>query len=209
MNSINKITRKIWSNSRMDLDFFMHLPNGMLNGKGKSNLLINVNPVLYIRYKPPKNIAEEYDYAKASYKITPKNLFHVISFFNDIMKWFYDDKFNDLFLLNDDNHLIFNADYKRLSKTTHKGDYDQSVMQAIPTIVHIGDKEYEGIHLYVNKSNYCISLTFQEIGILFGILKDFSFTNEITMSLLCMNYIIENHAYDNNITKENQKTPFD
>lgn len=203
---INKLTRKLFSNSRMELEFFMYLPTGC--NTGQSTLALNCNPVIYLRFKNNKSFVQEYDYAKASYKITPRNLYHIIKFFNKIMKWFYDDEFSDLFLLNENNDIIFNADYNKLSESTPRSDYDSSIMQAIPTVIRLGDKPYEGIHLYVNSSTYCIPLSFQEISILFGILKDIRFTNEVTNAIISYEYIKNNNAY---VSKDsmNKKTPFD
>ena len=206
MEKIDKATRKIFSNSRMELDFFMYLPTGVMNGF--STVSINCNPILYLRYKQNKYVHEQYDYSKAAYKITPRNLYHVIEFFNTIMKWFYDDKYSDLFLLNDENDIIFNADYNKLSVSTPRGDYDQCIMQAIPTVVRLGDKLYEGIHLYINSSIYCIPLTYQEVSIIFGILRNFSFTQEMMNVLLSTRYIVETNAFMSR-DQFDGKTPFD
>jgi hypothetical protein len=211
-NNVKKITDKIFSNSRMELIFFMYLPTGSWSTKDKSTMAINMNPVLYLRYKSNQHISEEYEYSKAVFKINPRNLYHVIKFFNTIVTWFYDDKYNDLFLIKEDNQIIFNADYKSLHVTTHRGDYDTQVMQAIPTVVEIANKMYEGVHLYINKSNYCIPLTFEEISILFGILRDFRFPTEITKVLAAYNYIVSHDAISTGDYISNnggKKSPFD
>lgn len=208
MPEIQKVKRMLYINSRMELEFFMYLPSGIRSGAAKNTLSVNVNPLIYLRYKPPKNVTQEYDYTKAAYKITPKNLYSVIKFFNTVMRWFYEEKYNDLFLVNEDDKLVFNADYKNLTVKTPRGDYDTGIMQAIPTIVYIGDKEYEGIKLYVNQSIYCISLTTQEVEIIFNLLKDFKFSDEINTTLTCAKMIMTYGLY--NQEKENHpKTPFD
>lgn len=205
-----KITRKIYTNSRMELESFMHTPTGTYTGKDRGTMNISSVPLLFLRYKKPKNITEEYDYSKAAFKITIRNLYEVIRFFNGIMKWLFDDEYKDLFLTNDNGDLVFNADYNKLSISTHRGDYDQCIMQAIPSIVRIGDKTYEGINLYINTSRYCVSLTYQEVSILFGILKDFSFTEEAILLLNTYEYIIKNNAITETDWWSNTKpTPFD
>lgn len=209
---IERVTKKIFGNSRMELEFFMYLPNGVYTNPEKSSISINCNPVLYLRCKKNKYVTEEWDYMKSSFKINPRNLYTVIKFFNTIMGWFYDDKYSDLFLVDENGKLIFNADYNKLSVSTPRGDYDQFIMQAIPTVVTLGDKLYEGIHLYINRSLYCIPLTYQEVSIIFGILKDFSFTNEINNVLLSYAYIVKNNAFtagDRYTIGGNGKTPFD
>ena len=207
--NIKKITDKLFMNSRMELEFFMYLPSGSYTTKDKSTITINSNPVLYLRYKPGKYNKTGYEYSKAVYKITPKNIYHTIKFFNTLMKWLYDESFNDLFLINEGN-LIFNADYKSLNVSTHLKDYDNQIMQAIPSVVEIGDKKYEGVHLYVNNTDYCIPLTFEEVSILFSLLKDFRFSEEVIKVLTVYNYIVSHNAIvSNDMIMGNKKTPFD
>lgn len=107
---IERVTKKIFGNSRMELEFFMYLPNGVYTNPEKSSISINCNPVLYLRCKKNKYVTEEWDYMKSSFKINPRNLYTVIKFFNTIMGWFYDDKYSDLFLVDENGKLIFNAD---------------------------------------------------------------------------------------------------
>lgn len=206
----DRLTRKIYTNSRMELESFMHFPSGVYTGKDRKTMNVSINPILFLRYKKNQKINEEYDFTKAAFKITPKNLYDVIRFFNTIIKWLFTEEFNDLFMMNEDGEIIFNADYNKLSVSTHRGDYDQCIMQAIPTVVSIGDKKYEGIHLYINTSHYCIPLTYQEVSIIFGILKDFRFTEESILLLEAYKYIIENNSItDNDWWSPNRKTPFD
>ena len=208
MSEISKITNRIYSNSRMELEFFMYLPTGTYRTKDGTSLLINCNPILNLRYKKSDKIVSEYDYTKAAYRITPRNLYNVIVFLNTVVNWFFGDEYKDLYLENENGDLIFNADYNKLSASTRKGDYDQQIMQAIPTIVRYGDKLCEGIHLYVNKSEYCIPLVYHEVATIFGLLKDFNFTAEVTNTILCYQYIIENQAFVSDF-RVNGKTPFD
>jgi hypothetical protein len=193
----------------MELEFFMYLPSGIWGSKDKSTMNINMNPILYLRYKANKYVSEEYEYTKAAYKITPRNLYSIIKFFNTIITWLYDDKYHDLFLVNDDDKLIFNADYKSLHVSTHRSDYDSQIMQALPTVVQLGDKTYEGIHLYVNKTAYCIPLTFEEVSMIFGILRDFQFSTEITKALTAYQYIVTHDAMTSGDPITGRKTPFD
>lgn len=208
-SNVKKITSKLFSNSRMELDFFMYLPNGIWGSKDRTTININLNPVIYLRYKSNKRVSEEYEFGKAAFKITPRNLYQVIKFFNTIVTWFYDDKYQDLFLLNDDNNLIFNADYKSLHVSTKRSDYDNQIMQAIPTVIQLGDKSYEGVHLYVNKSIYCISLTFEEVSMIFSILKDFQFSTEVTKVLAAYQYIVSHDVISTGESTMGKKTPFD
>lgn len=205
-NPVQKITERLLSNSRMELDFFMYLPTGYWGSRDHSTVSMNVNPILTIRYKQNRRIAAEYDYAKAGYKITPRTLYHAVKFFNKTMKWFYDDKYKDIFLYNEDGQLMFNADYKKEHVSMPTNDFSQQFMQAVPSVVQIGDKIYEGIHLFVNKTAYCIPLSYEEVSTLFGVLRNFSFSEEVAMLLAAYQYS-ESH---NKITDEPKiKTSFD
>lgn len=207
MDQIKKVTRRLFKNSRVEIDFFMYLPIGMMT-KGNPTLTINVNPVVFIRCKPNKKIAEEFDYAKAGFRVTPRNLYDVVNLFNTALSWFYTDTYQDLFLVDEDGKLIFNADYNKLSVKTHKGDYDNQIMMAIPTIIQLGDKTYEGLHLYINTQRYCIPLTYQEVSIIFELFKNLRFTEEISMMLASYDYVTKYHCYENS-KNEVTKTPFD
>lgn len=204
----DKITRKIYTNSRMDLDFFMFLPTITPPMSSSGAMSVNYNPVLNLRYKPSKTIKQEFDYSKATYKITPRNIYSVVKFFNNIVKWFYDDKYESLFLLGEDGNIIFNADFKSLSESTKLGTFDNSIMQAVPAVIQYGDKLYEGIHLYVNTTNYCISLTYQEVNAIFDILRNFSFANEVAATLTAYRLAYEYKRFENPRDKFS-KTPFD
>lgn len=210
MNDVQRVSRTIYSNSRLEIEFFMYLPTGTFIGKEKTSIQLNYNPTIFIRYKKNQYVSEEYDYMKAAYKITPKNLYWVIDFFNEIMKWFYDDKYRDLFLVDNNEKLIFNADYKNLTLVTQKNDYDSQIMRAIPTIVSLGEKISEGAHIYINTTNYCVPLTYQEITTIFNLLKDISFTNEVCATLLTYQYVQSHNAYASasSYTTGTYKSPF-
>lgn len=208
-NSVKKITYNLMTNSRMDLDFFMYLPNCIWGSRDHSSVKLNLNPVVYLRYKHPKGYASEYDFSKSAYKITLKNHFKVIKFFNTTVDWLFGDKYKDLFLYNDEGNLIFNADYGKLKVTMPVGDYTQQYMQAIPSIVRIGSKTYEGIQLYINKSDYCIPLTYEEVSMLFEILKEFSFTSTTSMVLTAYSYAEAHNSFGELPMQGKIKTPFD
>lgn len=180
--NIEKLTRMIYSNSRMELEFFMHLPSLQKNSHSDA-ARVQTYPSLYLRYKKNPKISEEYDYKKAMYRITPNNLYNVVKFFNKAVSWFYLDDYKDLFLTDENNQLVFNADYGKLSALTPRGMYDQNVMQIVPSVIRFGETSYEGVHLFINTSQYCIPLTYQELGTIFNILREFRFMEEMSALL--------------------------
>lgn len=191
---MDKISNLLYSNSRIELEFFMYMPTITMLQNGTS-ASINYNPIVNIRYKPSKYVAEEFDYMKATYKMTPRNFYVTFRLFNEVMKWLYDDRYADLFLLGEDGKIIFNADYSKLSVSTPYGDNDSCVLQAIPAVVTINDKTFEGIHLYINTSHYCVPLTYSEISSIFGILKSFSFSAHVSAVLTAYELAIREKRY--------------
>lgn len=203
---IEKLTRMIYSNSRMELEFFMHLPS-LQKGVSSDTARVQVYPSLYLRYKKNPKISEAYDYKKAMFRITPANLYTVVKFFNKAVSWFYLDEYKDLFLTDENNQLVFNADYGKLSAVTPRGMYDQSVMQLVPSIIRFGDTSYEGVHLFVNTSQYCIPLTYRELGDVFNILREFRFMEE--MNALLQAYQIATQQNRVGAYRPGNGTPFD
>ena len=125
-----------------------------------------------------------------------------------MMEWMYGEKYTDLYMVDENGDLVFNADYRNLNTKTYRGDFDSQIMQAVPTIIMFGEKKYEGVHIYVNSTSYCIPLTFQEISSIFGILRNFSFSEEISSVLSCYEYIEKHNSYST--TEWTKKsTPFD
>ncbi len=131
------------------------------------------------------------NYKKIGFIVTPKNIYRVIKFFNEIISWFYDKDKSDLFLLNNDNRLIFNGDYKQLSAVYKKGNYETSTMKAIPNVVQLSTLEEcaEGITLFFNSTDTYVSIPLDEVEDIFGILRDFSFTEEALLLLTTADYL--------------------
>lgn len=189
----------------MELEFFMHLPTVFQSPKSDT-ARIQSYPSVYLRYKKNQKITEAYDYKKAGFRITPQNLYYVVKFFNTAIEWFYLDEYKDLFLTDEDGNLIFNADYGKLSAITPRGMYDQDVMQINPSVIRFGETAYEGAHLFINTSQYCIPLTYRELGTIFEILKNLSFVNEMTCLIEAYQLALEHQRYGKVNTKP---TPFD
>lgn len=206
IDQVSKLSERIYSNSKIDIRFFMYLPEGMWSNKDHDGVIFSHNPVLSIACKNNKDILD-YDFKKASFRITVRNYYDTIKFFNTIMKWLYDDKYNDLFLIGPDNKVMFNADYKSLHTTTSTRLYEDQLMKAVPSVVEQEGKLYEGVNIFINNTEYRISLTFEEVGMVFGILQNFNFSTEVTKLLLMYNYVIKDKTRIHN--PEIKGTPFD
>ncbi len=217
MANVDRTIKKVlYKNTRYVLEFFMYEPKVE---KYKENYNITVNPILTLRQLNSASYNEDYSTIQdRSYRITPRNLYRVLKFFNIIVKWFYDESKKDLFLINDENELVFNSDYNNLYTITAKTLNENCTMKAIPTVVIFNDKKYEGIHLYINKSTNVIIMTKEEVEMILGFLKEFSFNDEIIECLTALEYASRNNLIqdntggfnnNNNTNNRYQKSPFD
>lgn len=174
--------------------------------EGSKTYNIGYNPIL--RFQFAKQFVEGgniYDKSNA-YTIYPRTIFRAIEFFNTVLSWYSDPKMKDLFLLDNDNNLIFNADYKDLHCVLdiRTPNTDYGILKAIPVLGVYGDQEpYEAAFLYMNKSTNRIILSVDEISTILGILNGFSFYEE---SLFCLSAF--KYAKDNNVIKVNTYSGF-
>ena len=176
------LTKSLFDTYRINLSAYMLLPD-VTKSTSKNTFGINANPVLYMRYKGRKE--ENVNWNDSAYKINPKNLYRTIKFFNRIVSWFYDEDLKDLFLMGEKNELIFNSDYNKLSIITDRNLKNNSAMKAVPAVVTSEDgRSYEGIILYINKPEYAIPMTLEEVESILGILAHFSFEALISDLLL-------------------------
>lgn len=203
-----KLLESLYSNNRISIDFFMPLPEGTYTNKDRDGIKFYHSPFISLICKKNDSNTDCYDYKKASFRITVTNHYQVIKFFNTVMRWLFDDEFNDLFLLGPTNKLMFNSDYKTLHTTVpFYGLYGTQVLTAVPSIVQLNEKLYEGINLFINTTDYMIPLTYEEVGVVFSILKQFNFSAEVTKLLAMYDHAIQfNRVHP---SKSETKTPFD
>lgn len=176
------LTKSLYDAYKFSLSAYMLLPD-VTKSISKNTFGITCNPVLYFRYKGRKE--ENVNWNDSAFKVNPKNLYRTIKFFNRIVSWFYDEDLKDLFLMGENNELIFNSDYNKLSVLTDKVPKSNTAMKAIPAVVTSEEgKSYEGIILYINKPEYAIQLTLREVEEILGILSHFSFEALISDLLL-------------------------
>lgn len=203
-----KITETLYDNNRMSLNFFMHLPEGIYTNKDHDGIRLFSNPSISLLCKRNEANNDFYDFQTALFRITVYNQYQVIKFFNKLMRWLYDDAFNDLFLIDAKNKLMFNSDYKSLHENVmFYGKSGTSVLSAVPSLVQLGDKVYEGINLFVNTTDYMIPLSHEELGVIFSILSQVNFSAEVTKLLTMYNFTIQRNRV--HPSKSETSTPFD
>lgn len=212
--SNESIKRTLFSNQRISIDFFMYMPTML---KQKSGFINSVNPILMIRWLNKKSPVSTYG-SNTFYKVTPKNLYRTILFFDKIISWFSDPSMKDLFLINESGDLVFNADYLKVKAVVGNPQYDQCVMKAIPTVVEFNAKKYEGIYLYINKVEQSVPLIVNEIEVIYDLLKTFSFQEEIVLNLMSYQYASTNNTIESDSLRwksnghsggDSSRTPFD
>jgi carbamoylphosphate synthase small subunit len=183
----------------------MHSPKALYQDK-LSTYTLNYNPVVFIKYIN-RNIANDSFKNNEAFKVTPKNLYRTIKFFNTIVSWFVDTEKIDLYLKDENDNLIFNADYNKLTAIiAQKGTETAGVMKAIPTVVEINNDKFEGINLYINNLTNVVQLTVDELATIFDILKTFSFYNEMLCDIAAYEYAVKHNNVETDITRWNSKT---
>lgn len=203
-----KLLETIYSNTRMSMDFFMRLPDGVYTNRDHDGIRFNHYPQVSIICKKNGENESFYEFNRAIFHVTVNNHYQVIKFFNKIMKWLFDDAYNDLFLMGPTNKLMFNSDYKSLHATVECYTQDRTqIMTGVPSLVSYDGKVFEGINLFINTSDYIIPLTYKEVGIVFSILSEFNFSAEVTKLLTMYDYVIRNNKVRPSVSES--RTPFD
>jgi len=181
------LSKSLYNGSRISISAVLTMPS-VVKGVKQNSYSINSNPVIFISYNPPKDI--KVDRKQCFYKITPRNIYKTIKFFNRAVSWFYDKDLPDLFMLGENNDLIFNSDYKKLMVLTDKEPKNPTnAMKCIPAVITYEDGNiYEGVILYISKPEYAIPLTLYELESILGIISHFSFES-ITTELLYTYYL--------------------
>lgn len=205
----DKFKRNLYKNSRITIDFFMHSPKALCQ-KGKmptdgATYTLNYNPVIFIKPVNPNSLNESFQ-SSDNFKVTPKNLYRTVKFFNKVLSWFTDKDKIDLFLTDEENNLIFNADYNKLSAMVGFKGTETCVMKAIPSIVDVGGQKHEGINLYINREANLIQLTVDELATIFDLFKTFSFPEEMVCNLIALQYAASIGNIETDITRWNSKT---
>jgi len=176
------ISRNIYSKRSMRIETFMYLPSVSCYKKYNSDAYnVLCNATLNIRYAPSDRTSI---LQSDSFRVTIKNHFSVLKFFNNILGWFNDPKMEDLFLQDKDGTLLFNYDYKELREVVSGGYLANNVMKAIPTVIEIEQGKFvEGIILFVNLEANAIRLTYAEIEEIFNVIQCFNFNTEVITCL--------------------------
>lgn len=171
--------------SNFCIESFMYIPyltTGVTNKDEikPSTYTINVFPMLMLR-TIPQNYTDSANFKDRTFKVTPKNHYKVMKFFNTVVGWFYDKSKNDLFVTDENNALIFNNDYNGLTLAIEDSYRSGKIMQATPIVMKFDTKYYEGINLCINNIENTVSLTLFDLESILGVLQNFSWQDEILL----------------------------
>ena len=116
--------------------------------------------------------------------ISYPHIFKVKKFFRESLKWFYDDEYDELFVMNNENELIFNSDYRNEEIIINNliGSKSLSIMPAI-----VADGE-EGVILFFNSRNKSVIMNIDQLESVIDFLENFRLYEA---SQLLINYVTE------------------
>lgn len=183
------ISRPIYASKKLGIDLFLYVPSGeySISKTGSIGMRLKINPLLMLRLNNVygKGTSNQ----TANFRISPRNIYRIVLFFDTVLHWFTDPNMKDLFMLTDDNLLVFNNDYNSLSLLTEKDQFESGMLKAVPAIIDYGESRYEGISLFINTTENIVQLTVTEVKNIYGILKSFSFAEEVNLSIMTLDYL--------------------
>ena len=181
------ILRQIYKNNVVTLQFFTAPPQTV---EQNSKYTTSISSVLYLQMNT-QSFTDTEAWKSMRYPIKQSNLYDVIIFFNTIIGWFEDETMSDLYLMTDDNQMVFNSKYENLFVLTRKGYFQDYQMRAVPAIIEVAqDKYVEGIYLYINKKANMVRMTKDDVVDIFNILRTFNFVAETSLSLDLVRYSV-------------------
>lgn len=173
--NIQSLGRKLMQVSKISVQSYARVPSVTA---GNTMLTIGCNPVIYIQFNPKLSYGEKRP-DDAAFRVNTRNQYRVTQFFRAILDWFEDPKYHDMFILDEESgHLLVNMEYKDLSCMVRGSRYEPQVMLAQPAVYTHDSKEAPGAVLAVNRTNYAVCISDDDIGALYGLLNNFSFQQE-------------------------------
>jgi len=179
----------------ISVDLFFFVPRVSIRRGNVVSGYLNMYPFLYITARASKGLGNTAD---RKFRLSQRDLPLVLRFFQRVEGWFNDPKLKDLFVLSENDELLFNHSYGMLYETLKlEVPSGVSTMKAIPDVIVRNDKSYaEGIRLMINKNENVASLTYDELYILYKTLEKFDFSSEVASTYLMATTLIRNGKYE-------------
>lgn len=176
-----KISRVLFQTSELRLSSTVSLPSfSYYKKKGSeeySDPMMDKPDVFLNLMISPKSRKELPFEEKVAFILEPE-YYELTKAWMEVLSWFYDSDKRDLFVIDDNNQLQFNAAYGTLIKVvTDSKRYPQKIT-VLPTLVQRGEKSYEGVMIHMRSIDIQTTLTIHEFGTLVRTLQQFSFVSE-------------------------------
>ena len=167
--------RKLMQVSKISVQSYARIPSVTA---GATMLTIGCSPVVYIQYNVKTAYGEQRP-TDTAFRVNPRNHYRVTQFFRNILDWFEKPEYHDMFILNEgDGHLLVNMDYKDLGQMVRGSRYEAQVMLAQPAVYTHDSKEAPGAVVAINRTNYAVCMSDDDIAAIYGVLNSFSFQQE-------------------------------
>lgn len=177
------ISRVLFNQHGLTITSSMKLPDVQLN-RAYNSISITGLPCIYIRKVGQAQELSPY------YVITVDNIYDTVVWLNTVLDWFYSDKYNDLFIYDDNNIPILNLDFKDMYVDTYRRSNTDQIMRAYPAIVttkSFGMTE-KGINLMINRTENATLVPLASVKKIYSQLVNYSFQNEISALINMVSY---------------------
>jgi hypothetical protein len=121
--------------------------------------------------------------------ISYPHLFKMKRALRHVMKWFYADEFENLFIYNN-NEIIFNSDYADERAEVY-GLVSNKGVVIVPDVVEIETQQYEGITMFLNSNDQAVQMTIDQIEAFQDFFESF---NLYQSSQMLINYVTSINA---------------
>ena len=117
-----------------------------------------------------------------SFRVNVSNHWRVKAFFNTALQWFFDETKNDMFVYDKNNDLIFNSEYKNLTKTIYSGTDTNSWLRVYPIVVRDSKgTPSEGVVIFINSQNSFAEIPLDKFGAMTDVINKYDFDREVLM----------------------------
>lgn len=172
---VDTYSRVLLSGFNYNIRSFMFAPTV---NPGKNGVTIAVTPTVFISYDPKIKFGDRRP-TDVNFKVTLRNHHRVLRFFETALSWLSRKDYPDLFLVDDETgNLMLNMDYHHLKAIIKSSRYEPQVMLAIPMVVRIDSGQFPGVMLSINRTNYSLALTEDDLYAIYSTLSGFSFQME-------------------------------
>lgn len=162
-------------------------PFGMLSGDNGKTFNIGGNGCMLIL----EFISNAHDFKNKAFFIFHEAKEEFLSDMKEIINWFLDEKYQDLFFETEDGTLNINLAYKDMIKMIRENRKDYRTLYIAPALVidSLGARK-EGVAMRINTVDSEIRMTYRDFVRLYNILVDFDYGLEYQTLLTIYNQCV-------------------